>query len=363
MSAELLTPETPTAAPDEERLMSLLGQLVNDLGATMNSALVLTGDRLGLYRALASDGPLTSTELAGKTGTTERYVREWLASQAGSGYVEFDAATGRFYLTPEQIAVFADDESHVLMTGGFYSARAAILDEPKVTEAFRTGEGVAWGDHDHELYCGVEKFFRPTYKANLVGPWIDALDGVREKLTKGARVADVGCGHGVSTLVMAEAFPNSTFIGFDLHEGSIEHARKAAAEAGLKNVTFEVATAKEYPGENYDLVCFFDCLHDMGDPVGAIAHTASALAKDGTLMLVEPAAGDRLEDNLNPVGRLYYAYSTMLCTPSSLSQEVGLGLGAQAGEARLRDVVTKGGFASFRRVTQSPFNIVLEAKL
>lgn len=363
MTAELLTPEFETNAPNEERLMALLGQMVNDLGAAVNAALVVTGDRLGLYRALAHGGPFTSTELAETTNTAERYVREWLSAQAGFGYIEYDASTKRFYMTPEQAAVFADDESPFLMTGGFYSARSAIVDEPKVTDAFRTGKGVAWGDHDHDLFCGVEKFFRPTYKANLVGPWIDSLDGVREKLEKGARVADVGCGHGVSTIILAQAFPNSTFVGFDLHPGSIEHARKAAAAAGLRNVTFQVAKAKEYPGTDYDLVCFFDCLHDMGDPVGAVAHAASSLAKDGTLMLVEPAAGDSLEDNLNPVGRLYYACSTMLCTPSSLSQEVGLGLGAQAGEARLREVVTKGGFASFRRAAETPFNIVLEAKL
>jgi SAM-dependent methyltransferase len=347
---------------DETKLNNLLGQTVSDLGAAINSILVIMGDKLGLYKAVAEAGSVTSGELADRTGTTERYVREWLAAQAASGYIEYEAENERFSMTEEQQAVFADEDSPVLMTGGFYGVAVAAVDEPELTEAFRKGEGVPWGDHYQCLFCGTEKFFRPSYRANLVPSWIPALTGVEEKLKRGAKVADVGCGHGVSTITMAEAYPDSSFVGFDFHEPSIARARELAQEAGVDNARFDVATAKNYPGSDYDLVAFFDCLHDMGDPVGAVAHTRSALKQDGTLLLVEPFAHDTLEENLNPVGRVYYGFSTVLCTPSSISQEVGLALGAQAGEARLRNVAEAGGFTHFRRAAETPFNLILEAR-
>ncbi len=265
-------------------------------------------------------------------------------------------------MSPEQIAVFADPDSPTCMIGGFYAISSMCIDEPKVTHAFQSGEGLPWGEHHECLFCGTEKFFRPGYKMNLVSQWLPALDGVVQKLERGAKVADVGCGHGASTLVMAEAFPRSTFVGFDFHDESIRHANHLAQEAKLPNLRFEVATAKHFPGADYDLVAFFDCLHDMGDPVGAAAHTRQALKPDGTLMLVEPFAHDQLADNLNPIGRMFYCFSTMVCTPASISQEVGLALGAQAGETRLREVVTAAGFASLRRATETPFNLILEAK-
>lgn len=266
-------------------------------------------------------------------------------------------------MTPEQIAVFADKDSPLLMTGGFYSIASVFADEPKITEAFRTGKGISWGEHNGCLFCGTEKFFRPTYRAQLVSAWIPALEGVEAKLKRGAKVADVGCGHGASTLIMAEAFPNSQFVGFDFHPPSIEHARELAKQAGLNNIQFEIATSKNYLGKNYDLVTFFDCLHDMGDPVGAATHVRQSLKEDGTWLIVEPFAHNRLEQNLTPVGRVYYGFSTTVCTPSSLSQEIGLALGAQAGEARLQEVVTGGGFTRFRRAAETPFNLVLEARL
>jgi SAM-dependent methyltransferase len=305
---------------------------------------------------------LTTEKLADRTGTTERYVREWCAAQASSGYIEYDPESNAFTMSPEQQAVFADGDSPACMTGGYYAISSLFTDEPKITHAFQTGEGVAWGDHSECLFCGTEKFFRPGYMANLVAEWLPALDGVVEKLERGAKVADVGCGRGASTLVMAKAFPRSSFIGFDFHEASVQHANEHARESGLDNVRFEVAAAKHFPGNGYDLVAFFDCLHDMGDPVGAAAHTLQALKPDGTMMLVEPFAHDNLADNLNPVGRMYYCFSTMICTPASISQEVGLALGAQAGEKRLRDVAMEGGFRHFRRATETPFNLVLEAK-
>jgi SAM-dependent methyltransferase len=293
-------------------------------------------------------------------------VREWLCSQAAGGYVEFDPQTERYSLSEEQSLALADENSPAFLPGAFQLASAAIKAEPKIAEAFRTGAGVGWHEHDPELFCGTERFFRPGYAANLVGAWIPALDGVEEKLKRGALVADVGCGHGASTALMAKAYPNSRFIGFDYHEPSIRRAREAAKEAGVEDrVSFEVAKAKEYPvalGKNYDFVAFFDCLHDMGDPVGAAAHVLETLDADGTWMIVEPMAGDKVEQNLNPVGRVFYSASTLICTPASLSQEVGLALGAQAGEARLREVVTKGGFTRFRRAAETPFNIVLEAR-
>lgn len=347
---------------NEAKLHELVGKMVGDIGAAANGALVITGDRLGLYQALSENGPLTVEELAQQTGTNERYVREWLSAQAASGYVEYDPSVERFYMTPEQSMIFTNEDSPFLMTGGFYSLAAVYKDEPKLTNAFRTGEGIAWGDHDGCLFCGTAKFFRPGYQAHLVSEWLPALEGVTEKLEAGARVADVGCGHGLSTVMMAEAYPQSTFIGFDYHEDSIRCAREHARKAGLSNVRFLVASAKDYPGNDYDLVTFFDCLHDMGDPAGAAAHVRQSLKPDGTWMVVEPYANDRLEDNLNPVGRVYYAFSTAVCTPSSMSQEVKAALGAQAGESRLREVAASAGFRRFRRATETPFNFVLEAR-
>ena len=347
---------------DEAKLNEFLGKMVGDLGAAVSAALVLTGDKLGLYKTLAKDGPLSSEELASQSGTTERYVREWLAAQAASGYVEYDSDQNKFSMSPEQVAVFADDDSPVNMTGGFYSVAAVLKDEPKVTDAFRTGEGIGWGEHDGCLFCGTEKFFRPGYKANLTTSWIPALDGVDEKLKKGCLVADIGCGFGASTIVMAEAYPNSKFFGFDFHDPSIVHAREAAEKSGLSNVQFETVTAGKSPGSEYDLVAFFDCLHDMGNPVGAMSHAREILKPDGTCLLVEPFAHDTLADNLNPLGRVYYSFSTTVCTPSALSQEGGMSLGAQAGEARLKKVATDAGFTRFRRATETPFNLILEAR-
>ncbi|WEX73955.1 methyltransferase domain-containing protein [Sinorhizobium numidicum] len=345
---------------DMTKLEPLLGMMVNELGAAANAALVLIGDKLGLYRTLASSEPLTPGELAEKTGTHERYLREWLSSQAASGFVTYDERSGRFALSPEQAAVFADEESPVYMAGGFYSLAAVFADEPKLTEAFKTGRGVGWGEHCNCLFCGTERFFRPGYKAHLVTEWLPALDGIVEKLERGAKIADVGCGHGASTIIMAEAFPKSEFVGIDFHEASIVHAREHAK--GLANVRFETARAQDFAGSDYDLVTIFDALHDMGDPVGAVAHVRETLKPDGTLMLVEPRAGDSLEENLNPVGRIYYAFSTSVCVPASLGQEVGAALGAQAGEKRLADVVGRGGFSRFRRAADTPFNMVLEAR-
>lgn len=344
------------------KLEAFIGKMINDMGAATSASLVLLGSKLGLYQTLAAKGPLDSTGLAERTGTTERYVREWLAAQAASGYVQHDAATGKFSMTAEQTAVLADEDSPTFLAGGYHGIASLFLDEPKITDAFRTGKGVAWGDHSECLFCGTEKFFRPGYMSNLAAEWIPALDGVRDKLERGAKVADVGCGHGVSTTVMAKAFPNSQFTGFDFHEPSVVRAREVAAETGVDNVKFEVAAAKTYPGEDYDLVAFFDCLHDMGDPAGAAKHVLQSLRSDGTWMIVEPFAHDELERNLNPIGRMYYCFSTMICTPASISQEVGLALGAQAGEKRLREVVEAGGFTRFRRATETPFNLVLEAR-
>ena len=318
--------------PDQDKLNAMLGRMVGDLGAVATGALVLLGDRLGLFKALQEGDRLTAAELAQRTNTHERYVREWLCAQAAAGYVEYDAGADRFFLTPEQATIFADDDSPAFLAGAFEVMAALWIDEPKMTEAFRTGKGLAWHDHSACLFRGTERFFRPGYNANLVSSWLPALEGVVSKLQQGAQVADVGCGHGASTVVMAKAFPNTHFTGFDYHPASIERARKAAADAGVAaNTSFQVAPAKSFPGI-YDLVTFFDCLHDMGDPAGASAHVRQALKPDGTWMVVEPFAHDRLADNLNPVGRLYYAASTMICTPASLAQEVGLGLGAQAGE-------------------------------
>lgn len=349
--------------PNPDKLNELIGKLVGDVGAAMAGAGVLLGDRLGLYKAMADGAPVTSAQLAGKTRLHERYVREWLAGQAASGYVDYQADKDAFSLSPEQAMTFAEDGSPAFFAGAYDIVQAAYLDEPKVAEAFRTGKGVGWHEHSKCLFSGTERFFRPGYNANLVSSWLPALDGMVERLHAGARVADVGCGHGASTIVMAQAFPQSEFFGFDYHAPSIERARTLAKEAGLADrITFEPADAKTFPAKGYDLVAFFDCLHDMGDPVGAGKHVKNALAKDGTWMIVEPQACDDLKGNLNPVGRVYYSASTFICTPASLSQEVALGLGAQAGERRLRQVATEAGFTRFRRATETPFNMVLEAR-
>jgi 2-polyprenyl-3-methyl-5-hydroxy-6-metoxy-1,4-benzoquinol methylase len=350
-------------ALDEAKLHEFVGKMVGEMGGAMTAALMLIGDKLGLYKELAS-GRLTSAELAKKTGTSERYVREWLAAQAAGGYVTYEPENGGTYsLAPEQAMCFANEGSPVFMPGFAEVIQSMWRDEPKITEAFKSGKGVGWHEHDTCLFRGTERFFRPGYAVNLVDSWLPALEGVVEKLKRGARVADVGCGHGASTIIMAKAFPKSKFVGFDYHQPSIDKAAEAAASAGVgANTSFEVAAAKTYPGSGYDLVTFFDCLHDMGDPVGASRHVLESLNPDGSWMIVEPFAHDHLKDNLNPVGRIFYAASTMICTPASRSQEVGLCLGAQAGEARLREVITEGGFTRFRRASETPFNLVLEAR-
>jgi len=350
-------------AIDPDKLNEFLGRGVIDFGAVFHAAAVLIGDKLGLYKKLAELGPMNSNDLAKATGTAERYVREWLGSQSAGGYVSYDSATDRYYLTEEQAFGLADENSPAFLPGAFQVALSAVKAEPKIAEAFRTGAGLGWHEHDAQLFHGTERFLRPSYAANLVSSWIPALDGVEPLLKQGAKIADVGCGLGASTILMAQAYPNSTVIGFDFHPKSIELARQRATEAGVGDrVRFEVAKAKEYPGKDYDFVTFFDCLHDMGDPKGAAVHVRETLKANGTWMIVEPFAGDRVEHNLNPVGRAFYSASTLICTPASLSQEVGAALGAQAGEARLRETVMGGGFSRFRRATQTPFNLILEAK-
>jgi SAM-dependent methyltransferase len=312
---------------------------------------------------MAEAGPSTSAGLARRTGLSERYLREWLSAQAASGYVTYDPEAGTFALDPEQAAVFADADSPAYMIGAFDIATAVWNDEPRVRDGFKSGRGVGWHERHPCLFCGTERFFRPSYDHHLVPEWLPALKGVTEKLRKGARVADVGCGHGASTLIMAKAFPASSFTGFDYHGGSVEAATEMARNVGLDGrVRFEKASAKDFPGENYDLVCFFDCLHDMGDPVGAARHVREVLAPDGTWLVVEPFAKDTLADNLNPVGRVFYAASTMICTPASLSQEVGAALGAQAGPKRLLGVIREAGFSHARVALDTPFNLVIEAK-
>ena len=349
-------------ALDESKLNDFMGKFVHDLGAVMHAATVVVGDQLGLYKALAA-GPASADDLARRTETDPRYLREWLSCQAASGYVQYDVASDSFSLSEEQAFALAVEGSPAFIPGAFQIAVAQFKAIPKMAQAFRTGLGLGWHEHDVALFHGTERFFRPGYAANLVASWIPALDGVEARLKAGASVADVGCGHGASTLIMAQAYPASQFVGFDYHEPSIAHAREAARSAGLGDrVRFEIASAKTYPGSDYDLVTMFDCLHDMGDPVGASAHVRQSLRTDGSWMIVEPFANDRLEDNLNPVGRIFYAASTFICTPASRSQEVGRCLGAQAGEQRLREVVSSGGFSSFRRAAQTPFNLVLEAR-
>ena len=350
-------------AINETKLNDFMGRFVGDLGAVMHAATIVVGDQLGLYKRLA-DGPTDVESLARRTETDPRYLREWLSAQAASGYVQYDAATQRFSLSEEQSFALAQEGSPAFIPGAFQIAVAQFKAIPKMMQAMRTGLGLGWHEHDAALFHGTERFFRPGYAANLVSSWLPALEGVEARLKAGARVADVGCGHGASTIIMAEAHPSSTFVGFDYHEPSIQHARKAARDAGLGDrVSFEVARAQDFPGTDYDLVAMFDCLHDMGNPAGAAAHVRTSLKPDGTWLIVEPFANDRLEDNLNPVGRIFYSASTFICTPASRSQEVGACLGAQAGEQRLREVVTQGGFKRFRRAAQTPFNLVLEARL
>ena len=345
---------------EESKLNAFMDKVVGDMGAAIHATLIVIGDKLGLYKAMVGAGWLTPSELASRTKTAERYVREWLNANAASGYVRYDAETQRYELPPEQAFALTTLD----IPGAFHIISACFKDEPKITQAFRTGEGVGWHEHDGNLFFGTERFFRPNYETNLLTSWLPAFEGIEAKLKAGASVADVGCGHGASTLLMARAFPKSKFYGFDYHSGSIEYARHICARDGLQDqVTFEVASSKSYPGNGgYDLVAFFDCLHDMGDPTGAARHVLSTLKPDGYWMIVEPFANDRPEENHNPIGRIYYSASTMICTPASLAQEVGAALGAQAGEPRIRETVLGGGFTRFRRAAQTPFNLVFEAR-
>ena len=351
------------ATIDTDKLMEFVGQFAGDLGATVAAGNVVLGDRLGLYRALAQ-GSATAGELATRTGTNARYVTEWLRGQAAGGYVEYDAATDTYSMTAEKAFALTDPDGPLYLPGAFELALGAIAAVPRMEQAFTTGAGMGWHEHDHQVFSGCEKFFRPGYLAHLTAEWIPALDGTQDRLEHGARVADIGCGHGASTVLMAQAFPASTFSGSDYHEGSIAEASKRAAEAGVADrATFEVAGAQSFAGAGYDLVTSFDCLHDMGDPLGAARHVRNALAPDGAWLIVEPAAGDTVADNLNPVGRVYYGFSTLLCVPNALSQPGGYALGAQAGEQAIRQVCTDAGFTRFRRVAETPFNQVYEARL
>lgn len=352
-----------TVAIDMDKLMAFVGQAVGEVGATLNAGLVVMGDRLGYYRALADGGATTPAELAERTSTSEHYTREWLNAQAAGGFVEYDAHTGKYLLPPEQAVALTDESSPAFLPGFFQIALGTVQHTTQTIEAARSGAGIGWHEHSSDVHLGCERFFRPGYNANLVAGWLPALDDVVQKLETGARVADIGCGHGASTILMAQAYPRSTFTGSDYHQESIETARQRAVEAGVADrVTFEVAAATQYSGSGYDLVTTFDALHDMGDPVGAAKHVRDSLAPDGTWMVVEPMAGDRVEDNLNPVGRAYYGFSTLLCTPASLSQDVGLALGTQAGPARIRDVTTAAGFTRFRTAAETPFNLVFEVR-
>jgi SAM-dependent methyltransferase len=358
-----------TAEPtqiDTDKLMSFVFRAVDEVGATLNAALVVMGDKLGYYRDLAEHGPTTPAQLAERTQTAEPYAREWLNAQAAGSYLTYDPATKHYTLPAEHALAMTDPESPAFLPGFFQIALGTVHDTQHIVDAARSGAGFGWHQHGTDVHVGCERFFRPSYHANLIDLWIPALDGVQAKLESGALVADVGCGHGASTILLAKAFPTSTFVGSDYHAESIATAKDRAAEAGVHNVRFEVASAQEFggipDGTRYDLVAMFDCLHDMGDPVGAARHVREVLADDGTWMIVEPMAGDHVEDNLNPVGRAYYGFSTLLCTPSSLSQDVGLALGTQAGPARIRDVTAAGGFTRFRTVAETPFNRVIEAR-
>ncbi|MGF7162623.1 2-polyprenyl-3-methyl-5-hydroxy-6-metoxy-1,4-benzoquinol methylase [Rhodoligotrophos appendicifer] len=353
-----------TKTLDKTKLDALVGRVVGDLSAGYGGVMVSLGHRLGLYKAMADRGPLTSREIASLAGCAERYVREWLNSQVAGGYVTYHAISGTYELAPEQAFVLADEDSPVFIPNAWATPASMWADEEKAVEAFRTGAGIPWGDHDGRLFCGVASFYRNAYGASLVPQWLPALDGVIEKLKAGALVADVGCGHGHSTVLMAKAFPKSTFHGFDTHEKSVQEARKVASEAGVSDrATFSTARAENYRGTGYDLICFFDCLHDMGNPVAAATHAAKALARDGTVMLVEPFANDRLEDNISPIGRIYYAASTTICCAHAISDGGHTVLGAQAGAARLAEIFRKAGFTRFRQAMQTPFNLILEARL
>jgi 2-polyprenyl-3-methyl-5-hydroxy-6-metoxy-1,4-benzoquinol methylase len=348
---------------DESKLHAFMSKAVADMGAAMHAVLILMGDRLGLYKAMANSQPVTSQQLAERTNLHERYVREWLNANAASGYISYDSSTKSYLLPPEQALALAVENSPVFLPGAFQILSACYHDAPKIEAAFRTGEGVGWHEHHHDLFHGTERFFRPNYNANLISSWIPSLDGVAEKLKQGAKVADVGCGLGASTILMAQAFPQSEFHGFDYHGGSIELARQAAEKAGVAGrIRFETAAAKSFPGKDYDLIAFFDCLHDMGDPAGAAKHVRQALKPEGTWMIVEPYAEDSPEANHNPIGRMFYSASTMVCVPASMAQEVGAALGAQAGEQNIRSVISAGGFTRFRRAAQTPFNLVFEAR-
>lgn len=355
--------ETIRTEVQPERLEAFLHQAAADMAAAAAGALTVAGHRIGLYRAMAGAGPLTAAELADRTGTLERYVREWLNAQAAGGYVEYDSSADTYELPPEQAMILANSDSPVFLAGGFDVMAAMWAATERMAERFRSGDGLAWHEHDARLFAGTEMMFRPGYRTYLTQEWIPALDGMHERLQRGGRVADLGCGHGASTIAMAQAYPKSRFVGLDYHAPSIDTARHRAEEAGVADRTeFRVGSANEFTGEGFDLICFFDCLHDLGDPVGAATRARRALGEHGVVMLVEPAAGDGIEDNLNPVGRLYYAASTFLCTPNSLSQPVGLALGAQAGESRLRAVLSEAGLGRVRRAAETPFNIVLEAR-
>jgi SAM-dependent methyltransferase len=348
---------------NEAKLNELIGKAVTELSVAESAPLIYLGDKLGLYRAMAAAGPLTTQELADKTGTHERYVREWLNNQVAGGIVEYHAPDSTYELSEEAAQLWAEESSPAFMAGWVELIASLWADADRLAEAFRSGAGIAWGDHDERLYRGVQRFFTPLYRASLVQAWIPSLDGVEAKLRQGAKVADVGCGYGISTVILAQAFPRSTFVGYDSHRGSIEAAEKAAAEAGVADrVRFEVADAASFGGSGYDLICFFDALHDMGDPVGAAAHARASLAPNGTVLIVEPKAGDRVEDNVGPVGRTFYAGSTFLCTPNALAQHGTHTLGAQAGPARLGDVLRQAGLARVRTTVATPFNLVLEAR-
>ena len=356
-----MTASMKPAAIDEEKLHAFVGKVVGDFGAALGASLAYIGQRLGLYKAMAGAGPLTAAELAGRTGMVERYVREWLINQAAGGYIEYNAGTGQYFLTPEQAVALTDESSPAFVGGGFYVVKAMTQASSRIAQAFEDGGGVLWRDHDADLFVGVERFFRPGYAGHLVADWIPALEGVEARLQVGASVADIGCGHGASTIIMAEAYPNSRFVGFDNHAPSIEHARRAASEANLDGrVSFEVADAASFSGK-YDLISFFDCFHDMGDPVGAARRAYDRLAHDGVVLLVEPMAGDQVEENFNPIGRTFSAASTLCCTANSMALG-GPALGAVATEEAIRNAVMAGGFTRFRRATQTPFNRIFEAR-
>lgn len=359
---QTMTMNTPMI--DQTKLQAFVTRAIGDLSAGSGGVMVSVGNKLGLYKAMAGAGPMSAHELAVRTGCAERYVREWLNAQVAGGYVNYHACSGAYELSPEQAMVLANEDSPVFIPNAWNVQASMWFDEEKAIEAFRTGRGVSWGEHHGRLYCGVAAFYRNAYRGSLVAEWLPALDGVVEELERGINVADIGCGHGHSTHLMAEAFPNSRFHGFDVHEPSIDEARHHAAKAGLgRRVAFDVARAESYPGKDYGLICFFDCLHDLGDPVAAARHAAEVLTPGGTVLLVEPFANDRVEDNISPVARLYYAGSTMLCCPHAVSEGGHMVLGAQAGEARLAEVFRKAGFSHFRRAAETPFNLILEARL